>query len=105
MKELQVGDVVYLDSPYHGLSKATITRVTKTRAFAGDSSFQRKYCDTGFITEYPMATGWDRASFWIETEELKIKHELQKRVSFLSNVKWGEHSIEIMTKVMELLGE
>ncbi len=105
MTELQINDVIYRHSSHYGLNKYKITRVTKTRAYAGDQGFRRGYCDDGYLAEYPRVTGWNRDSYLIGTEQLQEEYTKQIYVKRVSDIKWEEFDTEVLMEIIMLTGE
>lgn len=105
MKELQVNDVIFRESSCYGLSKYKITRVTNTRAYSGDQGFRRGYYGDSYLDEYPRATGWGRDRYLMGTDKLQAEYTKQLYVKHVLRIKWEEHNIETLIKVIEITGE
>lgn len=104
-KKLEIGDVIFMDSHYHGLSKATVDRVTKTRAFCGKDGFNRSYRVGCYIIPYPRETGWNRPWYELSSDELEKKFTLQKALATIRKIKWDEHNIETLNEVLKITGD
>jgi len=104
-KILEVGDIVYHDTRFYGLQRAKIDRVTKTRAWAGGQAFDRSYLDGLSLDTYPRQRGFSMQSFWVASDRLNAKYEIQGHVIALRDIKWGDYSIETLKSVRKILGE
>ena len=100
-KELNVGDVIYGKSIYHGISQYVIDRVTVTQAIAGKTRFQRQYYD--WINEIGGSRGYGSTIYKIETPELIEKYRRQNLISKLEHKEWSKLSTDSLVAIVEII--
>lgn len=103
-KELQVGDYLFADSRYHGLSLVKVERLTKTTAILDNGSKLDNPCN-----DHVRAKG-DNSSFGgvyyrHYTDKLMVDYKRQNALRKVAKVKWDEVSTDGINKVLNLIIE
>ncbi len=83
MKQLNVGDVIYNDNHWSGLSKYVIDKVTATTAFSGSQKFQRTFNENSWLTTMPKQQAFSGNDYVVATKELDEKYEKQNLLSYI----------------------
>lgn len=101
--ELKVGDVIY-KRHYQNLTRMEIDKVTPKQAAAGHVKFKKEYTPGNSLSEIGKDT-WGACYYYVETEELKSKFQIQQLVARLSKVRWEQIPVEKLEKVNEVLSQ
>ena len=103
---LNVGDVLYSESSWHGLRRAVVIRVTRTQAELDLGYKLRRSADGKYHDSIPVSLGlwWEP-----ETDELKLKYETIRQRKDLENrwraVNYKNLSSDQLERILNIVDE
>jgi hypothetical protein len=75
--QLEIGDIIYLENWYSGISKLIVDKVTPTLAISGNSKFKRQLGGDNVIP-FPKPTGFHRDIYRLPDGNIEIRFEEQQ---------------------------
>jgi hypothetical protein len=101
MAQLKIGDRIYRTHYKEITDVYTIDRLTKTQAISGNMRFKIDYHDS-WVNTFEKDR-WSSASYYIESEKLKIEYKRQKMIRNLKAIDFSKFSDETLESVLILL--
>ena len=99
-RELQVGDVLYIEDRYGGIkNKIIIDRVTKTQAVSGRIKLRRRANSFGDY-EAIGKHRWVYNFFWLENEEKKSRYRRQEMERKFSDIESADLTDEQLAAIL-----
>ena len=106
MKKLEVGNVIYGKNRIYGIREVfTIERVTKTQAISGNSRFKIETYDGRARMVGDQYDGFNRTSYYLETEELKEEFIRQKAIEKLKNAQFYKLPTKVLKQINLLIDQ
>jgi len=103
-KELEVGDVIYLQGTYNWLGTLTITRVTAKFAFADNRKFSRTTA-SGRVIPFPKETGWMRTRYLVASPEVVRGYNKWFMATELGRISLHTLSYEALQSITKIANE